>query len=448
MSTFDLLVIGGGSGGLAAAQKAATFGAKVALIEKSKLGGTCVNAGCVPKKIMWYAAQLAENFRVISDYGFTVPSTSFDFSYLVKHREQYLRKLNQLYADRLTNNAITYLQGNATFADAHTIAVCDQTYTASHILIATGAYPYRPNIVGANLAIDSDGFFALQTQPKRVAIIGSGYIAVEIAGLLNQLGTEVNLLVRHDKILSHFDGMLSESLMEIMVSQGINVLTFHDPQEITKHTDKFTVHCKQNKSVTHLDQVLFATGRRANIQDLNLEKINIDTNKHGFIQTDKFENTNVPHIYAVGDVTGKKLLTPVAIAAGRRLASRLFGADEHAHLDYDYIPSVVFSDPPIGSVGLSEEEAVKNYGREQIKVYQTKFNSLFYALSKHKVPTRMKLITLQSTDKIIGCHIIGMGADEMLQGFAVAIKMGATKKDLDQTVGIHPTSAEELVTLT
>jgi glutathione reductase (NADPH) len=445
---FDLLVIGGGSGGLAMAKKAATYGVRVAVIEMDRIGGTCVNVGCVPKKMMWYAGEMAEFDHVGKAYGFQHKETLFNFEELVKRREQYIIQLNQLYRQQLQDASIRYIQGLATFVNPNTITVNNEYYTADHIVIATGCYPTQPTVKGEEWSINSNGFFALKHQPKKVVIVGAGYVAVELASIFNQLGSEVKLLLRYDKPLRHFDSLISDALMDNMLAQGIQVLSHHKVNEIVRcNQNRLAVHCNNQKTISDIDSILFAIGRTPRTQQLNLHAANVTIDEKGFIVADKGETTNVPHIYAIGDVTGKKLLTPVAIAAGRRLATRIFGNEKEAYLDYDNIPTVVFSHPPIGSVGLSEQDAIDLYGRDRLTIYQTKFTSLFYALSNQKIASKMKLITLKPNEKIIGCHIIGLGADEMLQGFSVAIKMGACKKDFDNTVAIHPTNAEELVTL-
>jgi len=444
---FDLLVIGGGSAGVAAAKKAAAYGAKVALFEGGPLGGTCVNVGCVPKKIMWYASEMAQLSKLSADFGFDFKRTQFNFKKLVKRRSQFVTYLNHVYQQQLETNRVHYIKAYARFIDAKTLKVNQDYYTGKHIIIATGSYPTQSTIKGAMHGIDSDGFFALTKQPKHVAIVGAGYVAVELAAILQQLGSEVKMLIRHQKPLRYFDNMLSQTITEIMQNQGIHILTQHDIKEVTlSKQNKITIHCEKNKKVSRIDCLIFAIGRTPCTQHLNLDAIRIKCDEKGFIKTNKFDATNIPHIYAIGDVTGKKMLTPVAIACGRRLAARLF-AKSKAYVDYHAIPSVVFSHPPIATVGLTEQEAILKYGRDKLKIYQTTFNGLLYALSSHAVLSRMKLITLKSNGKIIGCHLIGTGADEILQGFAVAIKMGATKKDLDETMAIHPTSAEELVSL-
>jgi glutathione reductase (NADPH) len=444
---FDLIVLGAGSGGMATAHKAASYGAKIAIIEMKLAGGTCVNLGCIPKKIMWYAGSIADSFHYAADFGFQINSPEFNYATLAKHRTQHTNALSQRQENKLRQNHITYIQGKGAFVDSHTIAVNNKHYSAKHIVIATGCHPTKPEFPGAQYGMTSDDFFDLQHLPKKVAIIGNGYIAVELASILHQLGSEVSILIRKNKILSYFDSMISKTLGEIMLEQGIKLLFKHDTAAITQRRGKLTLECKNKKTLRGLDAVLFAVGRSPRTHHLNLGAAKIKLNDKGYITTNKWETTNIPHIYAIGDITGKKQLTPVAIAAGRKLAARLFGKEKNSFLDYTNIPTVIFSHPPIGTIGLTDTDAIEKYGRSQLTLYQTEFGSLYSSLSKKQYPSRMRLITLKKSKKIIGCHIIGPNADEMLQGFAVAIKMGATKDDFDKTVAIHPTSAEELVTM-
>jgi len=443
---YDLLVIGGGSGGIATANRAASYGARVALIENDRLGGTCVNRGCVPKKIMWYASAYAEAFHEAQDYGFSHSDISFDWNKLVTRREAYIRRLNDIYQSGLDKNKVDVIHGSGSFIDAQTVAVDSARYTAEHILIATGGYPNVPHIEGAELGITSDGFFELTEQPKNVAVIGAGYIAVELAGMLKGLGSAVQLLVRRDTPLRNFDHTISKALVEAITAQGINLVTQATPVRVSKDGQSLTIELADKRQLTGIDTVIWAIGRRPASQSLGLDKAGVHTNQHGFIITNEYQETKVKGIYAVGDITGRAALTPVAIAAGRRLADRLFNHQQEAKLDYDTIPTVVFSHPPIGTVGLSEEQAREQYG-DAIKVYLSSFTPLRHGITDHKPKCTMKLIVTGDNEKVIGCHVIGEGADELLQGFAVAIKMGATKTDFDNTVAIHPTAAEELVTL-
>ncbi|RUR12332.1 glutathione-disulfide reductase [Legionella sp. km772] len=446
---YDLIVLGGGSGGIASAVRAAKYGAKVAVIEQQHLGGTCVNLGCVPKKIMYNAATLVEMMHKSHDYGFSPPAIKLDWHKLVNRRTHYIERLRENYAKRFHDQKITRIKGIGVFETANTISVDEKHYKASHIIIATGGEPLLPNINGIQHVIDSDGFFSLTKLPHKVAVLGSGYIGVELAGILHALGSETHLLMRGEYPLSRFDSMLSSNLLEIMKKQGIYIHCHHKAQAIILQSDgRKSIECQSGSIIHDIDVVISAIGRKPRTGNLNLNKIQVKTDEHGLIEVDAYQNTSIPGIYAIGDVTKAPALTPVAIAAGRRLADRLFGGQTKACLDYENISSVIFSHPPIGTVGLSEEDAIKKYGEKDIKIYQTRFNPMFDALSDDKTPTAMKLVTLGKEERIIGLHVIGYGADEMLQGFAVAVKMGACKKDFDNTVAIHPTSAEELVTMT
>ncbi len=444
---YDLIAIGAGSGGLSVAERAAMYGKKCAVIESGKLGGTCVNVGCVPKKIMWNAATLYHAVQDAKDYGFDVEYKGFDWHTLVTKRENYITGINNWYETYLSDSNIDFIAGHAAFHDAKTLNVEGKLYTSDHIVITPGGYPDIPDITGAELGITSDGFFALAQQPMRVAVVGSGYIAVELAGLLNCLGSDVTMLLRKEHFLGNFDAMLRESLMESMLEDGVNILSRTEIASISKEdNDTLTLHTQNGHCIEDVDCLIWAIGRKPNIEHLALDKAGIALNPDNTIKVDKYENTNVSNIYALGDVTGKVALTPVAIASARRLADRLFNHQSQCHLQYSNIPSVVFSHPPIATVGLSEHEAREKHG-SGVKIYQSRFTPMSHAFTQHKVMTAMKLIVVGAQEKVVGCHIIGPGADEMLQGFAVAIKMGATKKDFDKTVAIHPSSAEELVTM-
>jgi glutathione reductase (NADPH) len=444
---YDLIAIGGGSGGLSVAERAAKYGKRCAVVESGRLGGTCVNVGCVPKKVMWYGAEIAHTLEAAGDYGFDVSVNGFDWAELVRRREAYISGINTWYHSYLADSDIDEIQGQARFVDAHTLEVNGKTYTADHIAISTGGRPDIPNIPGAELGIDSDGFFALQEQPRNVAVVGAGYIAVEVAGVLNALGTDVSLYLRKQHFLRSFDAMLREGLMEQMIEDGISIFPSTQVAELAKAEDgTLTLICTKGSRIEGLDAVIWAIGRSPNTDDLNLDAAGVMRDEQGYVPTDAFQNTNVSGIYALGDITGREQLTPVAIAAARRLADRLFNNQPERRLDYANIPSVIFSHPPIGTVGLTETEARDLHG-EAVKIYQTRFTSMQYSFTERKVQTAMKLVTVGAREKVVGCHILGPGVDEMLQGFAVAIRMGATKQDLDDTVAIHPTSSEELVTM-
>ncbi len=444
---YDLIAIGGGSGGLSVAERAALYGKKCAVVESGKIGGTCVNVGCVPKKIMWAGANLAHQLNDAKSYGFDFENQSFTWHKLVEKREQYIKGINDWYHGYLKDSNIDELQGFASFVDEHTLDIDGKQVTAEHIFISPGTTPSVPDIEGAEHGLTSDGFFALTECPKKVAIVGSGYIAVELAGVLNSLGSNVFMFLRKNELLRSFDTILKDTLYPEMVAQGIHILPNTSLAKVIKEGDG-TLTLLDDKGVKHsgFDELIWAIGRHPNTKGMALESINLECDKRGFITTDVYQNTNIKNIFALGDVTGRAPLTPVAIAAGRRLADRLYDGQTDRHLDYKMIATVVFTHPPIATVGLTEEQARKEHG-DAIKIYQTQFTSMYNAITDHATPTAMKLVCLGVDEKVIGCHIIGPGADEMLQGFAVAIRMGATKKDFDDTVAIHPSSAEELVTM-
>ena len=443
---YDLIVIGGGSGGLAHAQRAAEYGLRVAVVEQGRLGGTCVNVGCVPKKIMWYAASHAEQLHHLADYGFDVSVQGHDWAGLKQRRDAYVARLNGIYARNLDKRKVTHITGTARFIDAGSISVGDATYHAKHFSIATGGYPSRPDIPGAELGITSDGFFELEERPARVALLGSGYISIELAGIFNALGSETTVIVRKDGVLRSFDEMLSRELQAAMQKAGTSLVTGATPSALQENEDGLQVVATDGRVLGSFDAIVWAVGRTANTRGLNLAAAGVKTDERGFIPVDDYQATNVPGITALGDVTGRDALTPVAIAAGRRLADRLYGDMPERRLEYRCIPTVVFSHPPIGTVGMTEAEAREAYG-EDVRVYESGFTGMYYALGEDKQRSSMKLIVTGEEERVVGCHIIGEGADEMLQGFAVAIRMGATKKEFDDTVAIHPTSAEELVTM-
>ncbi|KAG8130304.1 hypothetical protein E2320_016904 [Naja naja] len=444
-TTFDYLVLGGGSGGLASARRAAQLGARAAVVEKGRLGGTCVNVGCVPKKVMWNTAVHSEFIHDHMDYGFKIADVKFNWKIIKEKRDAYVKKLNEIYQNNLNKDHVETIRGHASFtADPEpTIEVDGKKYTAPHILIATGGRPVIPSeseIPGASLGISSDGFFELEELPKRSVIVGAGYIAVELAGILSALGSKTSLLIRYNEIQS-----VTKSASGLL---AITVTSSFPNQKPTVNT------------IENVDCLLWAIGRDPNTEDLNLDQLdssfdfnfssyyqNIKVDKRGHIIVDEFQNTSRKGIYAVGDVCGKALLTPVAIAAGRKLAHRLFENKKDFKLDYTNIPTVVFSHPPIGTVGLTEAEAINAYGKENVKIYITSFVPMYHAVTERKTKCVMKLVCATKQEKVVGLHMQGLGCDEMLQGFAVAVNMGATKADFDQTVAIHPTSSEELVTL-
>ncbi len=444
---FDLIAIGAGSGGLAVARRAAQYGARCAVIEGAPLGGTCVNVGCVPKKVMWYAADLAHALHDAPEYGFDVSGGALDWAQLVEKRNAYIKRLNGIYANNLQRDGVTLIEGYAKFIDARTLEVDGQRFTADHIVIASGGRPLVPKLPGAELGITSDGFFALKQQPRKVAVIGGGYIGVELAGVLRGLGSEVDLLLRSEHVLGAFDPLIRDTVQQQLIDAGVRIHAQARIDALTLWRDnQISVVCGDGPELTGYDAVIWAIGRAPNSDRLNLEAAGVIVNDRGFIPTDAYENTNVPGIYAIGDVNGKAALTPVAIAAGRRLAARLFRGETDSRLEYHNIPTVVFSHPPAGTVGLTEPQAREKHGAA-VKVYQTTFTPMYHALTEHKIKTAMKLVCVGDDERVVGCHMVGHGVDEMLQGFAVAIRMGATKADFDNTVAIHPTSSEELVTM-
>ncbi len=444
---YDLIAIGGGSGGLSAAERAAKYGAKCAVIEAGKLGGTCVNLGCVPKKVMWYGGMIAQTLRDAPDYGFDIQYNGFDWSALKAKRDNYVGNINSWYHTYLSDSNIDEIQGFARFVDKNTLEVDGKRYTADHIVVAPGSHAVVPHIDGAEHGVTSDGFFAFEEQPQRVAIVGSGYIAVEIAGVLNAMGSEVTMFLRREHLLRKFDAMLRETLTEEMINDGVNIISSAQLEKVVKTEDgSLEIHCANQQVHSGFDKLIWAIGRTPSSAGLDLEMAGVETDDEGFILVDEYQNTNVPGIYAMGDVTPAPQLTPVAIAAARRLSDRLFGGMKDRKLDYGLVPTVVFSHPPIGTVGLTEGEAREGHG-EAVKVYQTRFTPMYHSLTRHESKVAMKLVCVGAREKVVGCHIIGMGCDEMLQGFAVAIRMGATKQDLDDTIAIHPTASEELVTM-
>ncbi len=446
-SHYDLLVLGGGSGGIAAAVRARSYGARVAVVEDHRLGGTCVNVGCVPKKVMWYTASLAHMLDDARDYGFDVQRGGFDWGMLKTSRDAYVARLNGIYEKRLADTGIADIRGTARFIDGRTIEVNGERLSAERVLIATGGTPSVPDLPGAELGITSDGFFDLEECPRRVVMVGSGYIAVELGGMLRALGAEVSFLVRKTRLLREFDEMLSEQLTAAMQADGIAIFTETRVESVSRNSDgRLFIVCHDGRTIDDCDVLLWAIGREPRSHDLELDSAGVAAGEDGHIPTDAFQNTNVEGIYAIGDVTGHHTLTPVAIGAGRRLADRLYGGMAERKLDYSLVPTVIFTHPTIGTVGLTEAEARERHG-EEVTVYRTRFTPMYHAFTRHKGKAAMKLITVGEEERIVGCHIFGLGADEMLQGFAVAIRMGATKREFDDTVAIHPTNAEELVTM-
>ncbi|KXJ97197.1 putative glutathione reductase [Microdochium bolleyi] len=461
----DYLVIGGGSGGLASARMASgKFGAKAMIIESSRLGGTCVNVGCVPKKVTFNAAAIAEAIHDSKAYGFSVQETKpFDFTSFKHKRDAYIKRLNGIYEKNLGNDKVEYVHGWARLLSRNEVEVTTDdgtktTVRAKKILVAVGGEPTHgpDNIEGSNLGINSDGFFDIEKLPKKVALVGAGYIAVEFAGMFNALGSETHLFFRHDTFLRTFDPMIQEGVTNEYERLGVKLHKNSSQSKVEKDpsTGKLTIHYKDGNGegkLEDVDHLIWAIGRTPMTKNIGLEEAGVKLDSKGHIVADDYQNTSVDNIYALGDVCGKVELTPVAIAAGRRLAERLFGPEEFksTRVDYSNVPSVVFAHPEVGSIGLTEPEAVEKYGKENLTIYKTSFTAMYYAMMdpEDKGPTKYKLICAGPEQKVVGLHIMGLGSGEMLQGFGVAIKMGATKKDFDSCIAIHPTSAEELVTL-
>jgi len=444
---FDLLVIGGGSGGLAMARRASQHGAKVAVFEPDRLGGTCVNRGCVPKKVMWHAASLAHAMGDAVDYGFELELRGHDWGRLVEKRAAYIERLNGIYANNLERDGVTHVAARARFVDDRTLEADGERYIGRRIVIAVGGEPVVPDVPGADLGITSDGFFALTECPGRVAVVGAGYIAVELAGMLNALGAETHLVIRRDAALRSFDEDLQAALMEAMQADGIEVHRRSTPAALDRESNGLTLYSEEGPEIEQLDCVLWAIGRRPRTAGLGLENVGIERDERGYVPVDDWQDTPVDGIHALGDACGRFELTPVAIAAGRRLADRLYSGQAEARLEYENIPTVVFTHPPIGTVGLTEADARAEFGEDALRVYRVRFTPMYHALTAHRTPAVMKLVCAGDSERVVGCHVFGHGADEMLQGFAVAVRMGACKADFDATVAIHPTSAEELVTL-
>ncbi|EER26880.1 glutathione reductase, putative [Coccidioides posadasii C735 delta SOWgp] len=464
---YDYIVIGGGSGGSGAARRAAGwYKAKTLIIENGRSGGCCVNVGCVPKKMTWNFSSIAESLRDGVHYGYDIPKNiSVDYNLFKRKRDAVIERLNGIYERNWNREGIDLVHGTATFVGQKELEVTLQDgsgkvrFTAPHILIATGGYPKVPNTPGAEHGITSDGFFEIEDLPPKVAVVGSGYIGVELAGVMHTAGVETHLFCRHETFLRKFDPMIQHTMTKRYEDVGMKIhKNFTGVKEVKllregKGADKLLRLIMHDGSEIEVNELLWAIGRSPAVDNLGLKEIGVKQLPGGYIAVDDFQNTSVEGIYALGDVTGRAELTPVAIAAGRQLGNRLFGPPElrSSKLSYDNIPTVVFSHPEVGSIGLTEPEAVEKYGKDNLKIYHTKFTAMFYDMmppeEKAHNPTEMKLICAGPEEKVVGLHILGLGVGEMLQGFGVAVKMGATKKDFDSCVAIHPTSAEELVTL-
>ncbi len=443
-TAFDLIVLGAGSGGIAGAIRAARHGARVALLEPQALGGTCVNVGCVPKKAMWLAAELAEAQAIAAQVGFALDPGALDWPAFIDRRQTYIGNIHNSYRKRFGELGITLIAERGELLGQGRVRAGQQTLAAGQILIATGGHARRPEVPGREIGIDSDGFFDLRALPRKVAVVGAGYIAVELAGVLRALGATVHLLVRGERLLRTFDTDIGAALAESMRARGIEIAFGHELDRVSQDPDGIHVHCRNGDAESGFDCLLWAVGRAPNVGGFGLDTAGVSLDAKGFIAVDQWQATSAAAVHAVGDVTDAAALTPVAIAAARRLMDRLFGGQPQARMDYRNIPSVVFSHPPIGVIGPTEAEARAEHG-DAVKVYTSRFRPMLGALAGHDQRTLMKLVCAGDEQRVLGIHMIGPACDEILQGFAVAVKMGARKQDFDDTVAIHPTAAEELV---
>jgi glutathione reductase (NADPH) len=441
----DLVVLGAGSAGIATAIRAARHGARVALVEPGLPGGTCVNVGCVPKKAMWLAAELAHAQHIAAAVGFPLEPVALDWPTFVAHRQRYIEGIHASYRRRFDEAGIEVVAARGRFIDAHRVEAGERELEAGHVVIATGGRPQRPQLEGGELGIDSDGFFALDACPRRVAVVGGGYIAIELAGVLHALGADVQLFVRRKHLLDSFDREIAHALGNAMAARGIAPVFGCQPLAAIREADGYRLRFGDEDSTGGFDELIWATGRQPNSADLGLEAIGVKCDERGHVIADEWQDTNVAGVHAIGDVTGRLALTPVAVAAGRHLADRLFGGKPEARLDYSNVPTVVFSHPPIATVGLGEAQARAQHGEEAITIHRSSFRPMLTALAGSDERTLMKLVCAGAEQRVVGIHLVGPGVDEILQGFAVALKMGACKADFDATVAIHPTSAEELV---
>ena len=442
---FDLYVIGAGSGGVRAARFAAGYGARVAVAESRYLGGTCVNVGCVPKKLLVYGAHFAEDFEQAEGFGWSLGEAKFDWATLIANKDREINRLNGIYRNLLVNSGVTLHDGHAKLVDPHTVEVNGQRYSAERILVAVGGWPQIPEIAGREHAISSNEAFFLKELPKRVLVVGGGYIAVEFAGIFHGLGAETTLLYRGDLFLRGFDGAVRKHLQEELTKRGMDLQFNADIERIEKQADgSLNVTLKDGRQL-QADCVFYATGRRPMLDNLGLENTRVKLDKKGFVEVDELYQTAEPSILAIGDVIGRVQLTPVALAEGMAVARRLFKPEQYRQVDYRMIPTAVFSLPNIGTVGLTEEQA-REEGHE-VQIFESRFRPMKLTLTECQERTLMKLVVDARTDKVLGCHMVGPEAGEIVQGLAIALKAGATKRDFDETIGVHPTAAEEFVTM-
>lgn len=442
---FDLFVIGAGSGGVRAARFAAGFGARVAVAESRYLGGTCVNVGCVPKKLLVYGAHFTEDFEQAAGFGWSLGEANFDWPTLIANKNREIQRLNGIYRNLLVNSGVSLLEGHARILGPHQVEVNGQAYSAGYILIATGGWPQLPDIPGKELAISSNEAFHLQQLPRRVLVVGGGYIAVEFASIFQGLGAQTSLLYRGEMFLRGFDGAVRRHLREELEKKGLDLQFNSDIERIERQADGSLLATLRDGRELAADCVFYATGRRPMLDNLGLENTAVELDERGFIRVDEQYQTREPSILALGDVIGRVQLTPVALAEGMAVARRLFRPEEYRPVDYRNIPTAVFSLPNIATVGLSEEQArAEGY---QVKIFESRFRPMKLTLTDSQERTLMKLVVDADSDRVLGCHMVGPEAGEIIQGLAVAIKAGATKQIFDETLGIHPTAAEEFVTL-
>ncbi|AXO61713.1 glutathione-disulfide reductase [Ectopseudomonas oleovorans] len=442
---FDLFVIGAGSGGVRAARFAAGFGARVAVAESRYLGGTCVNVGCVPKKLLVYGAHFAEDFEQASGFGWSLGEANFDWATLIANKNREIERLNGIYRNLLTNSGVSLFEGHARIVDAHTVEVNGQRHSTERILIATGGWPQIPDIPGREHAISSNEAFFLKQLPKRVLVVGGGYIAVEFASIFHGLGATTSLLYRGDLFLRGFDGAVREHLRDELSKKGLDLQFNADIASIERQADGSLAATLKDGRVLEADCVFYATGRRPMLDNLGLENVEVKLDKRGYVEVDDLFQTSTPSILALGDVIGRVQLTPVALAEGMAVARRLFKPEEYRPLDYSMIPTAVFSLPNIGTVGLSEEQAIA--AGHKVKIFESRFRPMKLTLTENPERTLMKLVVDADSDRVLGCHMVGPEAGEIVQGLAVALKAGATKQIFDETIGVHPSAAEEFVTL-
>jgi glutathione reductase (NADPH) len=440
---FDMITLGAGSGGVASSRRAGAYGARVAIVEELRVGGTCVLRGCVPKKLLVYGAQFADGFADAAGFGWSVSPAEFDWPALIAAKDKEIGRLSQIYVTMLNNAHVEIIEGSGVVVDPHTVEVAGRAYTAENILVAVGGWPETPDIPGIEHVISSNEALDLPALPKRIVIVGGGYVAVEFAGIFRGFGCEVVEIIRREEVLRGFDEDIRVYLGQEMRGRGIDIRGCTQVARIAKTVGGYTVHTTDGKEIA-TDLVMYATGRKPNTDGLGLAEIGVELTPNGAVVVDEWQRSTVPNIYAVGDVTDRINLTPVAIAEGRAIAETLYH-DNPIRMDHAGVPSAVFSQPPVAVVGLNEEEARRKYG--EVDVYQARFKPMKNTLSGRDERTFMKLVVDGKTDRVLGCHMLGVDAPEIVQGLAIALKCGATKQQFDQTIGIHPSAAEEFVTM-